>query len=262
MLKTENRITIKGIVTNFKPGETKQTKKKKADMIFRVLDNGTESYIRGVLYDRKNLKINKEDTTLGALESFFLDKNNNNKSRNVKVYIYGNCDEFVNDKGELYENHTDNGLYTSEDEDDYATFNITGFVDAVNKVEDDEDELEFIKIKIGFYSYRNKQDEVSGVQYKTVYVRGEKMLEKFEDVNKGDYIEVKGDIISSLSKKDKYGDYMNDGVREYQVHGGIIRKSQEDVEKCDQQLYKEAKKLKQGDKNLIVKDFASNEDDE
>lgn len=248
-LETQNRIEVVGYVSNYVIKET-STGKKIANITIR--DTLTKNLTRVTLFDRDTLTYGKDASgdrkkaTLGSLKSTFL--NEKGKPRNVLVTAIGSCGEYYSEKqGKLYDNNTIFSLFPCDDEEKQKSiFHLTGFVVSTNEGEDKDGE--FIKLKIATYQTRGSYEDraVTGVATKTVIARG-KAFEKLEDVEKGDFVKLDGDIINYLPKRDRFGNFEGDGKREYSVVVAKILTSADDMEDEDLDFYKAARKLSNGE---------------
>lgn len=248
-LETQNRIEVVGYVSNYVIKET-STGKKIANITIR--DTLTKNLTRVTLFDRNTLTYGKDASgdrkkaTLGSLKSTFL--NEKGKPRNVLVTAVGSCGEYYSEKqGKLYDNNTIFSLFPCDDEEKQKSiFHLTGFVVSTNEGEDKDGE--FIKLKIATYQTRGSYEDrvVTGVATKTVIARG-KAFEKLEDVEKGDFVKLDGDVINYLPKRDRFGNFEGDGKREYSVVVVKILTSVDDMEDEDLVFYKAARKLSNGE---------------
>ena len=157
-------------------------------------------------------------------------------------------------------------LYPCDDEEKQkATFVLQGIVESLSTGED-KDGNEYVKVKVGTYKTRGKDNDkvLTGVDYKTVIVHNEDIVEKMEDVEKGDLVSLKGYIINELPKRDEFGDLVGKGKQEYEVVKVNVVKVSDDLEDEDVKAYKKAKKLAIGEtiKFPTKKDDDFDEDEE
>ena len=265
MLKTENRIEVVGTVSNFKIMKNDKTGKKRA--FITIKDSKANNYTSVTMYDRENLKYGDQEVTLGALKKIFLDAND--KSNNVLVHAIGSCSEsYDDDIGKLYENNNVFFINPCDDvENQKSVFAIKGFIETIKKFkETDEagDEKECIRVKIGTYAYKSgtDQNEVTGVNHKTLIARGE-AAEKLEDLGKGAYVVVGGRIFNQLPPRDEFGLQSGNGKKEYAI--AVVKSviDADDVDEDEAKLFSKANKLKIGDSmSLVVKDEAADVDEE
>ena len=259
MFETKNRIEVVGKVKNFKVKELKSGKKMANIGIKDELKN---NYINVSLFERDGLKYGTKDdskeVTLNGLKKIFLDSEG--KTKDVLVTAVGVTSENTNDEGRTFANNTVFGLFPCDDETKQkATFILQGIIESISTLHDEEDE-EYLKIKLGTVNIvgQDKDKKITGVNYKTVIVRDEKLVEKLSDASKGDLASLKGYIINILPERDEFGDLVGKGRQEYEVLKGNIVKEADELEDEDVTLYKKAKKLTAGQSISI----AAEDDDE
>ena len=146
-------------------------------------------------------------------------------------------------------------------------FAIKGFIETIRsftETDEDGDEKECIRVKIGTYAYKSgtDQNEVTGVNHKTLIARGE-AAEKLEDLEKGAYVVVGGRIFNQLPQRDEFGLQSGSGKKEYAI---AVVKSVIDADEIDEdeaKLFSKANKLKTGDSmSLVFKEESSDVDEE
>nr|DAG17532.1 MAG TPA: Single-strand binding protein-strand binding protein, DNA BINDING.8A [Bacteriophage sp.] len=248
-LETQNRIEVVGFVSNYVIGET-STGKKTARITIR--DTLTKNSTLVTLFDRETLTYgndangDRKSATLGSLKKTFIKEDG--KPRDVLITAIGSCGEYYSEKkGKTYDNNTVFSLFPCDDEEKQKSiFHLTGFV--VSKNEGEDKDGEFVKLKIATYQTRGSYEDrvVTGVSAKTVIARG-KAFEKLEDVEKGDFVKLDGDIINYLPKRDRFGNFEGDSKREYSVVVVKVLTSADDMEDEDLDFYKAARKLSQGE---------------
>lgn len=250
MIKTENKIEVVGKVTNFKIITSDKTKSKRA--LITIKDELTNNYTMVTLFEKEGRtygsKDNKKEVTLGALKNIFL--NEKNESRGILITAIGSCSEFVTEKGDLFESNNIYALFPTDDEDNQkSVFNIEGFVESsvtFESKDEEGEEIDCLRIKLGTLS-KNADGNITGVNFKTVVVRGGDAFDVLEDIEVGSIIQVGGDIINKMAPKDKYGISSGNSIREYRVGRAIPKIEVDDIEESDKALYKRAKKLKKGE---------------
>lgn len=259
MFESKNRIEVIGEVRNFK---IKETKKGKKFANISIKDGKKNNYVNVTFYERENMKYgykdDAKDVTLASLSKIFLDSDE--KPKGVMVTAIGTTSEYTSDDGKTYENNTVFNLYPCDDEDKQkATFVLQGIIESLSTGEDKEGN-EYVKVKVGTYKSRGKDDEkvLTGVDYKTVIAHKEDVVEKLEDVEKGDLVTLKGYIINELPKRDEFGDLVGKGKQEYEVIKANVVKAADDLDEEDVKVYKKAKKLALGE---TIK-FPSKKDDD
>lgn len=262
-LSTENRIEVVGYVTNYVIKEpTKKGGKKRANITIK--DKLTNNVCFVTLFDRDKIvygsKDDKREVTLGGLQKIFMD--GEKKPKNVLVSAIGSTSDFVTDDGKTFESQ--NIFFISpydNEENQKIIFRLKGIVENVQVLEDN-DGKDYAKIKVGTLNVRPNGNEklITGVQYKTVTVRDE-AYEKIEDVEKLDLVDLKGDILNILPKKDKYGDFIGSGTKEYATARASIICVEDDIDEEDLAIYKKAKKLGKGQSIKITEASADDDDD-
>ena len=260
MFECKNRIEVVGKVRNFKIKELEKSHKKLANI--SIKDEKKNNFINVTLFDREGMKYGKKndskDVTLGSLKKIFLDSED--KPKDVLITAVGITSEYTNDEGNTYSNNTVFQLYPCDDEEKQkATFVLQGIVESISTGQDD-DENEYVKMKLGMYSTsgKDKEKKITGVNYKTVMVHDQKLVEKLEDAEKGDLVSAKGYIINTLPERDEFGDLIGQGKQEYEVVKGSIVKASDELDEDDVKVYKKAKKLTKGES---IK-FPSKKDDD
>lgn len=249
MFETKNRIEVVGKVRNFKIKELEKSHKKLANI--SIKDEKKNNFVNVTLFGRDNMKYGRKDdakeVTLSSLKKIFLDADD--KSKDVLVTGVGVTSEYTNDEGKTYSNNTVFNLYPCDDEEKQkATFVLQGIVESLSTKEDKDGE-EYMDIKVGTLSVSGKDDDkkITGINYKTVTIHDSKILDKLEDVEKGDLVSLKGYIINTLPERDEFGDLVGEGKQEYEVKKGSIIKTSDDLDEDDIKAYKKSKKLGKGE---------------
>lgn len=267
MLKTENRITITGEVTNFKIKEKKSKDGKKTYKManISIKDTLTNNYNLVTLFGRDNLtygsKDDKKEVTLTGLKNIFLD--GTDKPKGVLVTLVGSCSEFMTENNGLFESNNASFIYPCDDKSkQQSKFHALGFVESVSKIDttsDDGRDVEKLRVKLGTYKY-GKDDTITGVTFKTFYAYDEAFV-ALEDIEKGAVIEIGGNIINILAKYDEWGFADGKTKREYVIVKAKIKKDADDVDEDDADLYKKAKALKNGESISLKKTKDIDEED-
>lgn len=257
MFETKNRIEIVGKVKNFKVNELKSGKK---IANIGIKDELKNNYVNVSMFEREALKYDNKEVTLNGMKKIFLDAND--KTKDVLVTAVGVTSEYTNDEGKTYSNNTVFNLFPCDKEEKQkATFILQGIVESVSTLQD-ENEEDYLKVKIATVNTMEKDGvkKVTGVNYKTVVIRNEKLVEKMEDVEKGDLVSLKGYIVNILPERDEFGDLVGKGKQEYEAVKAAIVKESDELDEEDVTVFKKAKKLKAGES--ITLEVKAKDDDE
>lgn len=233
---TSNEIELTGKVRKFTKKTFDSGTEKANISIYNDVDKNN---VFVQMFGREGMKYGEEEVTLDGLKKIFMDSDG--KSRMVLVHAFGSTGETVY-QGKTYLNNNIFSIYPSTSEDDmFSAFRLNGFVDSVKETEDENGGIVY-KIKVGTYNLREKRTVISGVSYTTVIIDGE-LAEEIEDLEKGCFIAVGGDIINKITA-DRYG---GEGKSEVKF---IARKAKvkvtADDNEDDYEVFKKAKKLSDG----------------
>ncbi|MEE1073271.1 MAG: hypothetical protein U0L26_12985 [Cellulosilyticum sp.] len=260
MLKHENKITVTGVVKNFK---IKETEGKKSKAYISVLNEDTNNLVVVTLYDRPKFAYGSKDNkveynSLKGLSKEFLDAEG--KSKKAFVTVIGNATESVGQNGQVYENNNVFAIMPSNSEKAKAEFSLLGFIKKMITLED-KDGNEYVKLTIASINSYDKDGKtvVRGISEKQVIVRDIALVEMLEDCSVGDYIGAKGNIVSTMDKYDDWGDKVASGTREFVVTKLGKHQEQDDIDEDDIRVYKKASKLEYGESFTISK---TDDDDE
>lgn len=254
MLNYENKITVSGLVKNFK---IKKTDGRKDKAYISVLNEETDNLVTVTLYERSKFVYGSKDdkveySSLAGLSKEFLDAEG--KSKNVYATIIGNATDTIGNNGTVYENNNAFMLMPSNGQSQKAEFNLIGIIKSLNTFED-ADGNEYAKLKIATVnSYeQNGKVIVRGINEKEIVVKDAESLKILEDCSTGDYIRAKGNIVNKKAEYDEWGDRVSSGNREFLAVKVGNHKEQDELDEEHVAIYKAACKLEYG-KSFIVND--------
>ena len=265
MLDYENKITVSGLVKNFK---IKKGDGKKDKAYISILNENDDNLVVVTLYERSKFVYGTKDdkveySSLEGLSKEFLDAEG--KSKGVHATIIGNATETVGQNGTVYENNNAFMLMPSNGQSQKAEFNLIGMIKSIGTFTDADDN-EYAKLKIASVnSYKNKDGEtvVRGINEKEIVVRDAESLELLEDCSVGDYIRAKGVIINKKAEYDDWGDRVSSGSREFLATKVGNHTEKDDLDEEHIEIYKAACNLGYGESFTIDKDGEIiDEDDE
>ena len=256
MLNYENKITVSGLVKNFK---IKKGDGKKDKAYISISNEKDKSLVVVTLYDRDKFiygsKDNKvEYSSLEGLSKAFLDADG--KPLEVYATAIGNATDSVGQNGTVYENNNVFMLMPSNEQSQKAEFSLYGIIKSIATFTDADDN-EYAKLKIATvnsYTNKNKELVVRGVNEKEIIVRDAASLELLEDCNTGGFIQTKGLIINKKPEYDEWGDKISSGNREFlsTLVGKYVDK--DDIDEEHIEIYKAACNLEYGSSFIINED--------
>lgn len=263
MLNYENKITVSGLVKNFK---IKKTDGKKSKAYITIANEKDDSVVTVILYDRDKFAFGTKDDKVeySGLEGFskaFLDADG--KPKGVYATAIGSATDTVGQNGTVYENNNVFMLMPSNEQSQKAEFNLIGIIRSVSTFTD-EDDNEYAKLKIASVNSYEQNGElvVRGINEKTIVVRDAASLEILEDCASGDYIRAKGVIINKKAEYDEWGDRVSSGSREFLATKVGNHKEKDDLDDEHIAIFKKACELEYGEKFFVDEDGEIAEDDE
>lgn len=233
-----------------------------------IKDKLTNNITYVAMFGRDSIPFGDTTTTLEGLEKIFMvkDKDGKKTSRNVLVECSGKVREtkHVGADGteKTYVNTT---VFTikpcDDDKKQCATLSVTGVVDGVKYLEDENGDA-VAKLKVGTMNY-NRDKDITGVDYVTLVARGD-LADKLEelDTGKNSVISLRADMLNTLGDVDRFGDRVGAPRKEMAVAKVVFVNTEDEIDEIDLENYKNAKKLAKGEVIKVVKDVVSSEDDD
>lgn len=234
-----NKVEVVGVVSSFK---IKKLANGGQLATIGVRDDATTNLTFVTVFDRKGLKYGDQEVTLSGLQKIFMD--GDNKSRHVAAKFTGRARETVGENGTYFNVSAFKIEPVREDSEHYAILIANGIVDAI-KVGEDKDDKPYARVKIGIVN-NNRDGDITGVDYVTVFAHDEKLVEKLEDVEKHSFIRVDCDCVNVLPKTDRFGHSIGGGSKE-QVIANINGVIEPDEIEEHVDIYKKAKRLERGE---------------
>lgn len=241
-----NSVTIHGYVVSF---SIKTGAKYKLANI-GIEDTLTRNRTYATLFEGRNgVNYGGNQTTLEGLEKIFM--GSDGTPRHVLVEAKGKVSETkgVNKTGQetIYVNTT---IFTISpfynEQDQYASLILTGVIDGIKYGEDAQGNPT-AKLKVGVLR-TDRDGNYTGCDQVTLNAYDD-VVEDLQDkgAERGCAINLGADLVNSLGEVDRYGDVISTGKREIKVAKVKKVTDSYEIEDFVNDVYKRAKKLKQGE---------------
>lgn len=250
-----NKVDLVGKVVNFSIYPLKSGKKK-AELGIKDESDNNVCYVQ--MFENDKMKYGGRSVTLNDLKNIFVD--GEGKSKGVLVSATGKVAEnsYMNSKTKKKVVSTKPTIWKinpySDENKQKIVFNFTGIVERL----DYNDDCTKLDVRLGIV--RSGADkEYFGVEYITCEAEGE-IMDNFEtsDIEVGDKISIKGDILNKFPEKDKYGNSVKGAVAEKGFKIAWLGSSVTKSDEMDLNLYE---MLKGGDTTASSKQKPDSKED-